>query len=313
MKKILYVICGNTASGKSAIAVKLAKEMDGEVLSCDSVQFYRRMDIGSAKLREEEREGIPHHGLDIAEIGENFNVAKYVTYAQSTLDEIFSRGKNAFIVGGSGFYLKSFYGSVIDGIPISSQTKDFVQKLHNDRGIEGVKEELLRFQDSLPEALLANPVRAMHALERCIESQCSIAEMLTVLRKKNGPFDAIPKCTIHVQCPPFALEERLQRRIDKMFRLGFIQEVRQLMTCGIEKNVTLRRAVGYGEVIDFLQKKLSEENLKERIFLHTRQLVRKQRTWFRHQIPIHITYDSEMEDIHSLLRKISHWTHENYS
>jgi tRNA dimethylallyltransferase len=137
----LFLLTGYTAVGKTELSLKLAEALDAEILSCDSVQVYRGMDIGSAKLPKVDRH-IPHHGIDVADIWDQFDVQRYVDYALEVIEAVMKRGKNLIIVGGSGFYLKSFYGPVVDTVVIPDDVKHNVQKLYGDFGLDGLVEKI---------------------------------------------------------------------------------------------------------------------------------------------------------------------------
>ncbi|MDR0727536.1 MAG: tRNA (adenosine(37)-N6)-dimethylallyltransferase MiaA [Puniceicoccales bacterium] len=285
----IYVITGVTGSGKSAVAVELAKQTGGEILSCDSTQFYRGMDIGTAKITEEEQQGVPHHGLDLVDLDQCFSVEQFVTYARRVVDEVWSRGRDIFVVGGSGFYLLSFYRAVFDAVDVPPQTRTFVRQLWQTNGMKVIESELLKYNSTLPPELIQNPVRALRALERCMTTGRSVEDMHNDFARQIGPFDHIPKITIRVEKPPELLEKGLKKRINEMFQNGFIKEVIRLRAKGLEQHPTLSRAVGYREVLDHLNGSLPWEKLAERIFFHTRQLAHKQRTWLRHKIPCDAT------------------------
>ncbi|MDR2341303.1 MAG: tRNA (adenosine(37)-N6)-dimethylallyltransferase MiaA [Puniceicoccales bacterium] len=280
----IYVIAGVTGSGKSAIAVDLARRAGGEILSCDSTQFYKNANIGTAKITKEEQSGIPHHGLDLVDLDQCFDVKQFVAYARHVLDEVWSRGKDIFVVGGSGFYLLSFYKAICDNVSVSQQVRVSVQQLWQVGGMEAIKSELLKYNSNLSSELIQNPVRALRALERCITTGYSVENMRRNFNRQVGPFDSIPKITIKVEKSPKIWETGLRERIGDMLQNGLIEEVIQLRANGLERHPTLSRAVGYREVLAFLSGCLSKEDLAERIFYHTRQLARKQRIWFRKKI-----------------------------
>jgi tRNA dimethylallyltransferase len=289
----IYVIAGVTGSGKSAISVDLAKRMGGEILSCDSTQFYRGLDIGTAKITKEEQRGVPHHGLDLVDLDQCFNVEQFVTYARRVVEEVWMRGRNIFVVGGSGFYLQSFYQAVFDAVDVPPAIRAAVRRLWQIGGMGAIRAKLREYNPRLPVELTQNPVRALRALERCMITGQSVEEMRDDFSRQTGPFDHIPKITIHVERLPEIWEAGLRERIEDMLKNDFIEEVIRLRANGLERHPTLSRAVGYREVLDFLNGNISEGELAGRIFFHTRQLGHKQRTWLRHKIPRDLTINAD--------------------
>ncbi|MDR1456462.1 MAG: tRNA (adenosine(37)-N6)-dimethylallyltransferase MiaA [Puniceicoccales bacterium] len=293
MTRSLHVITGVTGSGKSSVAVELAKRVDGEILSCDSTQFYRGLDIGTAKITEEERRGVSHHGLDLAELDECFSVERFVIYAKRIVDEIWARGRDVFVVGGSGFYLLSFYRAVFDAVNVTPQVRITVRKLWQTGGMATIIAKLLEYNPCLPLELTQNPIRAQRALERCMASGQSVEKLRNAFERLVGPFDHIPKITVRVVRPQEDWGRGLKKRIDDMLQNGFIEEVIQLRKNGLEQHPTLSRAVGYREILAHLNGDIREEELAERIFIHTRQLAHKQHTWLRHKIPCDLTVNAD--------------------
>jgi tRNA dimethylallyltransferase len=288
----IYVIAGVTGSGKSAVAVEFAKRMGGEILSCDSTQFYRGMDIGTAKITKKEQRGVPHHGLDLVDLDQCFNVEQFVAYTRHVVEEIWSRGKDIFVVGGSGFYLQSFYQAVFDAVNVPPVIRASVRQMWQTGGMEAIAAKLRKYNSRLSLELTQNPVRALRALERCMVTGQSVGEMRDNFTKQVGPFDHIPKVAIHVERSPEIWENGLRERIANMLRSGLIEEVIHLRANGLGQHPTLSRAVGYREVLDFLNGNIPEGELAERIFFHTRQLGHKQRTWLRHKIPRDLTINA---------------------
>jgi tRNA dimethylallyltransferase len=285
-KPTLFVITGATGVGKSDLAQRLAQRLGGEILSCDSIQVYRHMDIGSAKPTSELRARIPHHGIDLADPWEVFDVQRFTAHAQQVVSTMAAKGSPLFIVGGSGFYLKTFYAAVTDGISISIPVRQRVAHLHASAGLPGVL-AALDGHNSEPVAIdRANPIRAMRALERCWETGLPHREIVARFSRLAGPFNPFAKYTVLLDASRPALERSLRIRIESMLANGFIDEVRELRRLGFERNPVARRSVGYTQILQYLDGDIREGDLVERILAHTRQLVRKQRTWFRRQIPI---------------------------
>lgn len=312
----LIVITGGTACGKSALGIQLAQHFGGEILSCDSVQIYRGMDIGSAKVTTEERNRVPHHGLDVVPVSENFDVTRFTQLAQESIRKIQAKGKPVFIVGGTGFYLKSFYAPIADDIAISESTR---QKVRNDleaRGLEAVandflcfhqnrlsKEAFKIFQPTVIE-LLKNPHRLARYWERCLETGKTLIEIREGFLKKRGIFDALPKFTVLVERDLEELEHLVKERVTSMLKSGLVDEVRTLLNQGLKQNPAASRAIGYREVIAFLEGEISAEELPNEIVKNTKKLLHKQRTWFRHQIPIDYHFNPNYNSFEDLVERI---------
>ncbi|MDR2576964.1 MAG: tRNA (adenosine(37)-N6)-dimethylallyltransferase MiaA [Puniceicoccales bacterium] len=303
----LITIAGATGTGKSALAMKLAENFGGEILSCDSTQVYRGMDIGTAKATTHEQRRIKHYGLDLIEPHEMFDVVQFTDYARQVL---FLREKPLIAVGGSGFYLKALYGCVCDAIAISTFTRCSVEYIWETAGLAGLLAELDRRHGYLVEEVdRKNPRRVRRALERCMESGQCLHEVREQFMQQKGPFASVKKITILLEDSTDDYDFRLQARIQKMLEDGLIVETERLRRQNFECNPSACRAVGYREVLAFLDGKISRDTLAENIFRRTKQLVRKQRTWFRHQLPIDITLPhSQVHDVGAVVERIKNFT-----
>ncbi len=287
MEKVLYILTGCTAAGKTAIALELAVRHRMEVVSCDSMLFYRGMDIGTAKPSPTEMERVPHHLIDLVPVDETFSVGRYVPLAQQAVDQILSRGKRPLVVGGSGFYLKSFLEPVVDELEVGPAVRDRVAELERTGGLQALTGELLRLNPrGLGTLDPKNPRRVARALERCLASGRSLAEIEADFRALPPPFPGFEKRVCVLDRDSVELELRIDRRAREMVEGGLIEEVRRLREQGIECNPAAARAIGYRETLAWLDdpRRCSKEDLAARIAADTRGLVRKQRTWFRGQL-----------------------------
>ncbi len=272
----VIVICGATATGKSDLAVSLAREIDAEILNADSMQLYKGMDIGTAKISLAERKGIAHHLIDLLEVSEDANVAWYQDKARATISEIHNRGKNAIIVGGTGLYIKA----ILDDLNFPETDPVVRAELELEYATKGIAPLFQRLEKSDPAAALAidkaNSRRVIRALE--------------VIKITGKPFTAnLPRAESSKY--PYAqqfglvmnreiLGEAIGNRVDRMWEQGLVDEVEQLLVAGITKGTTAQRALGYAQVIAFKAGKISEEAAKEETKLATRQYARRQETWF---------------------------------
>jgi tRNA dimethylallyltransferase len=283
----LLLVVGPTGVGKTALGIALAELLGGEVLSCDSVQVYRGMDIGSAKASREEQSRVRHHGIDLADPWQPFDVEQFIAHARPIVE---AARRPLLAVGGSGFYLKAFHGPVTDGVRISAKTREFAAQLLADGGLAGLLRELdRRCGTAISPMDRQNPRRVLRALERCVETGRTAEELRRNFRKLEGPFARQRKFTVLLRRDRRELDLLLRQRTERMLREGLIDEVRELRRRNFECNPSASGAVCYREVLDYLDGRIGRNELPERIHGHNRRLVRKQETWFRHQIPIDVT------------------------
>jgi tRNA dimethylallyltransferase len=289
MAAVIYLLTGSTASGKSALALAWAQARGAEILSCDALQVYRGMDIGTAKPGASERALVPHHGLDLCDPARAYSVAEYSDYAARIVAEIHMRKKSVLVVGGSGFYLKSFFAPVADGVEISPDIEAEVLALEKS----GVLPALVaRLRAASPAGTgtvdLRNPRRVARALARCLASGRSVPELAADFARRGTPFDAFEKRLVRLERPPAELAKRVRARTENMLRDGLVEEVKKLSEA-LRENPAAATAIGYRETLEWIVagERAPLADLAEAITLRTVQLIRKQRTWFRHQLPPH--------------------------
>ncbi|MDR0740835.1 MAG: tRNA (adenosine(37)-N6)-dimethylallyltransferase MiaA [Puniceicoccales bacterium] len=281
----LWFLTGCTAIGKTTLSLALARFLDAEILSCDSIQVYRGAHIGSAKIKPEEMADVPHHGLDLCAPNETFNIGRYVEYAQSIIGQVQEKNKALLIVGGAGFYLKSFFANAIDDIVVPESVRQEAQSLHENFGLIALQREIERYGPvDLNPSDWHNPYRLVNILAKQRVTGQSQIELKQNFLKNNCPFDNFSRKVILLERYPKSLDTRIRTRVEEMFRSGLVEEVRQLG----EMCPPLAHAIGYREVKKYIDstEKTAEAVLKESIVRATHQLVKKQRTWFRRQIPI---------------------------
>ena len=281
----IICIAGPTASGKTALAVQLAKELNGEVISCDSMQIYRRMDIGTAKPTADEMEGIPHHMLDVAEPEEDFSVSKYCDLATPILDDILSRGKTAIIAGGTGLYMDALIkGNDFAPFPATGHRQRLEEKLAAV-GLDALLAELAAIDPEAAERSQRNPRRIIRALEVYYET----GETIT---SHNLKTQAIPPryspLWLGLDFDPRALlYERIDRRVGIMLEAGLEQEIRQLLSSGLDKRCTALQAIGYKEFLAALEGHCTIEEAADAVRQASRRYAKRQLTWFRRNKAIH--------------------------
>ena len=273
----LVVIAGATATGKSDLAVELAKKIGGEIVNADSMQLYRGMDIGTAKLTLEEREGIPHHLLDLVDVSTDVNVAWYQEQARLVIDQLLAQGIPAIVVGGTGFYIKA----ILDDLNFPDTDPAVREKLTLEAEKIG--------GDALHKRLGILDPAAAAAIPR--ENVRRVIRALEVIEITGKPFTAnLPRenSTKYPDALQFGLtmdrellDLRVDKRVEMMFEKGLVAEVEQLIGQGLLEGKTARAALGYAQVISMLAGDISLEQAISETKLATRQYIRRQETWFR--------------------------------
>ena len=282
----LYFIAGVTAVGKTKIALEWAEENNAEILSCDSISMYRGMDIGSAKPSLKEQERVYHHGINLYPVDKPCDVGQYASYAQEKVREIQQRGNAVLVVGGSGFYLQSFFSPVVDQVEVPLQVREEVEFFYQENDLHALCDRLLTLNPrGLGELDRLNPRRVMRALERCIASGKSLEELKDAFQKLPKPYPQFDKKVVWIDRENEDLEERISSRTKKMLDSGLLKETREILNQGLSKNSAASSSIGYREAIACLEGEIPEAELGFRINLSTRKLVSKQRKWFRKHLP----------------------------
>ena len=282
----IVCIAGPTASGKTALAVALAKEVNGEVVSCDSMQVYKGMDIGTAKPTAEEMEGIPHHMLSVAEPDEDFSVSRYCEMAAPIVDDIVARGKVAIIAGGTGLYMDSLIrGNAFAPFPSTGVR----EKLEAQADAEGM-EAMLRWLESIdPEAAARLHLSDRKRIIRALEVYLETGETITAHNRKTQAIP--PRYTPLWLGLDFAQRSDLYHRIDLrvglMLQMGLIEEIRALLDAGIPEKTTAMQAIGYKEFIAALEGNCTIEEAADQVRQSSRRYAKRQLTWFRRNPAIH--------------------------
>ena len=282
----MICIAGPTASGKTALSIALAKELGGEIVSCDSMQVYKRMDIGTAKPTVEEREGIPHHMLDVAEPWEDFSVSQYCKMATPIVDDILGRGKTAIVVGGTGLYMDALIrGNDFAPYP-STGRREELEALADGEGIEAV---LCKLREVDPESAARLHPSDRKRIIRAMEVYLETGETITAHNEKTK---AIPDRYNPIW---FALEDenrqdlydRIDRRVDIMLEQGLLAEIESLLAAGIPEKCTAMQAIGYKEFLAARNGDISVEEAAEEVKKASRHYAKRQLTWFRRNGRIH--------------------------
>ena len=272
----LTVICGATATGKSELAVALAKEINAEVVNADSMQVYKGMDIGTAKLTMAQRDAVVHHLIDVLDITEEANVSWYQQIARDKIDELITSGKSVVVVGGTGLYIKA----ILDDLNFPDtdpQVRDKITEQADQLGNEIMHEKLAKLD---PAAALAIPKENIRRVIRALE----------VIELTGKPFTAnLPRqeSSKYPNAKQFGLvldrsnlDEKIDQRVEDMWAKGFAREVSLLMTQGLEQATTAKKALGYSQIMSYLNGECDEEFAKQETKRVTRAYARRQETWF---------------------------------
>lgn len=304
----IICIAGPTASGKTALAVELAKALNGEVVSCDSMQIYRRMDIGTAKPTLSERCGIVHHMLDVAEPDEDFSVSRYCSMASPIVDDIVSRGKTAIIAGGTGLYMDSLIrGNDFAPFP-STGVREALEAEADSLGIDTMLDHLRRIDPETAQRV-HDRKRILRALEVYLETGETITE-------HNRRTQAIPPrytpLWLGLDFENRAeLYSRIDRRVDIMLQQGLLDEIRALLSSGISENATAMQAIGYKEFVDALDGRCTVEDAADHVRLSSRRYAKRQLTWFRRNKQMHWLTRAEGESSEKILSRARQIAQEN--
>ncbi len=295
-KKKVIVISGPTAVGKSALAMHLAQEIDGEIISADSMQVYRGMDIGTAKPSHKERELIPHHLIDIRNVTEIFNVVDFYYEARHCCQLIHEREKVPIIVGGSGFYIHSLLYGPPSGPPSVPELRKKLEEEFDKLGSDALYERLTQLDSQYASTITRNDKqKIVRALEIIQLTGKKVSKLSWKGRRKPQNFDF--HCWF-LHRPKNNLYHRIEKRCDRMLEEGLIQEVINLEKQGIMENTSASQAIGYRQVLDYLKTKCTEEDYKRFVDVFkqaSRNYAKRQFTWFRKE-PMFNWIDMDLHD-----------------
>jgi tRNA dimethylallyltransferase len=300
--RILRVLTGCTGAGKTEWAIRWAEANSGEIISCDSLLFYRGMDIGTAKPTAEQRSRVPHHLIDIREVSAPMNAAAFASMARAAAEEIAARGRPVLAVGGSGFYLKAFFAPVADGLEVPGPVRARVAELMGAGGLAAAVAELRALNPGgLGRLDTANPRRVANALGRCLASGRTLGELAAAFARIPPAFSGWETRLVRLDRSPAEIDSRIAARVDSMLQSGLVEEVRRLLAAGLRSNPSAASAIGYRETIEAIDGRAPIGGLAAAIVKDTRALVKKQRTWFRTQLPPHAVVEAaQLTDAASL-------------
>jgi len=278
----LIILTGPTAVGKTKLSIRLAKELDGEIISADSMQVYRGMDIGTAKIRPEETEGIPHHLIDILDPKEPFDVVQFQTLGREKIQEILDREHMPIVVGGTGFYIQALLYDIDFSEENAPSLRSELEKLaETAEGRDKLVEELRRVDpDSLEKIHPNNIKRVIRAVEYYRIHGAPISRHNEVQREKEPPYDSRYFVLTDDRAKLYA---RIEQRVDQMLEEGLVEEVRRLVAQGLTREHISMQGIGYKEILDCLEGKCDLDTAVRTLKLNTRHFAKRQITWFRRE------------------------------
>ena len=282
MKKPLIILTGPTAVGKTELSIALAQKIGGSVISADSMQVYRRMDIGSAKIRKEEMQGIPHYLVDILEPDEEFHVVRFQEYARRCMEEIQAEGRLPIVAGGTGFYIQALlYDIEFRDEPEDKGYRSWLEQTAREQGGHVLHEMLAEADPESAEAIHENNVkRVIRALEFYHLSGKKISEHNEEERRRESPSQF---CYFVLNDDREKLYRRIDLRVDRMVEEGLVEEVRSLKQMGYNRRMVSMQGLGYKEILDYLEGGCTLEEAIYRIKRDTRHFAKRQLTWFRRE------------------------------
>ncbi len=282
MRRPLVVLTGPTAVGKTSLSIGLAKALNAEIISADSMQVYKYMDIGSAKIRPEEMQGVPHHLVDLLDPKEEFHVVRFQQMAKKAMEEIYSRGKIPLLVGGTGFYIQA----VTRDIDFSQEGEDspYRQQLENlarERGAEYLHSQLAQVDPDSAKKIHPNNIkRVIRALEFYEENHYPISLHNQQEQAKESPYNL---AYFVLNAPRSLLYQRIDQRVDQMVEEGLLKEVQQLKDMGCDRSLVSMQGLGYKEILAYLDGEISYDESIRILKRDTRHFAKRQITWFKRE------------------------------
>ena len=295
MKRPLIVLTGPTAVGKTSLSISLAKAVNGEIISADSMQVYKKMDIGSAKIRPEEMQGVKHYLVDVLEPEEEFHIVKFQQMAKEAMEEIYEKGKIPILVGGTGFYIQAVTRDI--DFTEAQQENTYraeLEKLAETEGAEYLHDRLKEVDPASADTIHANNVkRVIRALEYYEQTGEKISAHNEAERAKTSPYHFFYYV---LNTDRTVLYERIEKRIDEMMEEGLVGEVRQLQAMGCRRDSVAMQGLGYKEILAYLNGEMSLETAVNILKRDTRHFAKRQLTWFRRERDVRFLYLPEFDN-----------------
>lgn len=279
MNNKIIAVAGPTASGKTALSVKIAKELGGEVVSCDSMQIYKGMDIGTAKPSLEERCGVPHHMIDIISPDEKYNVVSYKRDAEAAIDDILKRGRVPVLAGGTGLYMDSVLSNTAFSENSSfSVARERLEKLFEEKGREYIFEMLEKIDPEAAEKIHPNNTRRVIRALEIYETTGKTLTQANIESKRPEKYESL---VIGLMWDRETLYERINERVERMMAEGLLKEVETLRKKGMKAEYTSMQAIGYKELFEYFEGNCTLEEAKEKIKQESRRYAKRQMTWLK--------------------------------
>ena len=295
--KLLVVIAGPTASGKTAVGVQLAKKFNTEVISADSRQFYKQMQIGTARPLPQELEGVPHHFMGFLDVHEDFSAGKFAIEARNKIDELFNKNKVVFVVGGSGFYIDSLIFGMDDIPKINPEIRSQVNEEWHQNGLEYLQKKVQAIDPEIYQQIdVKNPMRLIRAIEVFYQT----GKTLSFFQKNNNKSPLYPTLFIGLEWDRIKLYDRINLRVESMINNGLVAEVGNLSEFRL---LNALQTVGYTEIFEYLDNKIRKESAIDLIKRNTRRYAKRQLTWFRKNPDMYWIYPENTEKMVDLIVK----------
>jgi tRNA dimethylallyltransferase len=302
MKRVVLCIVGPTASGKTKLAILVAKQLHGEVISADSRQVYRHLDIGTAKPTREQLQEVRHYFVDELDPGENFNAGEFGRKGREIIDDLFRRKKVPVVVGGSGLYIRSLVDGFFEGPSAVSEVRERLYNRLRQEGAVALLAELERVDPAFASRMLPSNTRQ---IIRALEVFELTGVPISKLHQQKIEIDFVP-LMIGLQWDRKALYDRINRRVDAMLENGFLGEVRRLLDLGYSETTNSLQTVGYQEAISHLRGEVDYDTMVELIKRNTRRFAKRQLTWFRADKRIQWFSISDNKDFFSLVQRVEY-------
>lgn len=296
--KNLIIICGPTGIGKTELAVKLALKYDGEIISADSMQVYKYMDIATAKPDEEILRKVKHYLISIIEPSESFSAYKFKELASYAIEEIYNKNKLPFIVGGTGLYINALVYGLSDAPPADLKLREKLKNLAKEKGLLFLYEKLKKLDPEYAEKISKNdPVRIIRALEVYEKTKIKFSEFC----KKHNKTPNYNCLWIGLNQNRKELYEKINKRTEDMFKKGLIDETKKLLAMGINEELLRNKVIGYSDVIDYLNGKITLQQAIENVKRKTRNYAKRQLTWFKKEKNINWFSPHQINEIESII------------
>jgi tRNA dimethylallyltransferase len=306
----LIILLGPTGVGKSKLAIEIVQQFGGEIISADSMQVYRYMDIGTAKPSQEDRKKVPHHMIDLVNPDQNFNAALYRSIGRKKIDELYKNGKLIWVVGGTGLYIKALTQGIFNHPKIPLELRERLKKEAEEKGRDYLYNRLMEVD---PKTASRIHPRDLFRIIRALEVYESTGIPISFYREQHS-FGDKPYRTLKIglQLPREELYKRIDKRVDRMIELGFLEEVRHLLEMGYHEGLKPMRSLGYKQLVQFLLKKINWDKAIREIKFETHHFAKRQLTWFKADPEIHwwdISKDQKeiIGEIKSFLKEENKW------